>query len=116
MHRSIDDYDFFVLSVKPVITCDEKLKEQSLKAQSTLIIMVNISGNPDPTTKWFFGEEELVKSDSQTIESTATMSTLTVKGVTASNAGLYKVVAQNEAGEDSAEFTISIKGNLLKEP
>ncbi|ELU18621.1 hypothetical protein CAPTEDRAFT_119763, partial [Capitella teleta] len=35
--------------------------------------------------------------------------TLTVKKVSSTDSGIYKVMAQNDAGEDSADFTITIK-------
>ena len=100
------------LKGKPALTYEEKWKEpQSLKGQTTLIITVNISGSPQPKITWYLGEQEIVKSDTTTIETTDITSTLTVKRVASSDAGIYKVTAQNEAGEDTAEFTIHVKGN-----
>ena len=88
----------------------------ALKAGASLIINVNISGSPDPKVKWFHGEQELTKTNGINIETTQTGSTLTVKGVSSANAGTYKVVAENEAGSDIAEFTANIKGKNYDEP
>ena len=102
---------FVIFPGKPVITYDDKLqKPQALKAGSSLIISVNVSGSPDPKVTWFRGDQEITKSNDINIETTKSGSTLTVKGVSSDNAGNYKVVAENEAGSDSAEFSANIKG------
>ncbi|ELT96017.1 hypothetical protein CAPTEDRAFT_139759 [Capitella teleta] len=86
--------------------------EQKLKAQSTLIISVNVSGEPEPKLIWFKEDEEIGKSETTTIETSKNVSTLTIKKISSSDSGIYKVTAQNEAGEDSADFTITIKGKV----
>ena len=94
-----------------MITYESKLKEtQKLKAESTLVITVNISGVPEPAVSWSFEDAELTVTNGTTIETTDAMSTLTIKGVSAKNSGVYKVVAENAAGKDEAEFTFSVRG------
>ena len=94
-----------------MITYDDKLKKtQNLKADTTLIITVNIAGVPDPDVSWYFGESELSTTNGTTINTTDTLSTLTMKGVSAESSGTYSVKAENTAGKDDAEFTLSVKG------
>jgi hypothetical protein len=38
---------------------------------------------------------------------------LIIKGVTADDAGKYKVVAKNELGQDSAEMDLLVKGKCI---
>ena len=86
------------------------MKEQSLKAGTSLIIYTNVQGMPTPTVKWSQNDKELVSSSQVTIETEATFSRLTIKGVTGKDAGKVKAVAENKVGKDEAEFTVSIKG------
>lgn len=37
---------------------------------------------------------------------------LVIKNVTSEDAGKYEVIAENELGIDSAEMTLTVKGNL----
>ena len=97
---------------KPEITHEEKLKDQTLKAGSSLIILVNITGSPEPKVTWFKDDQQLTATDGITIETSSTGSTLTVKGLTGTSSGTYKVVAENEAGSASAEFNANIKGTV----
>ena len=98
-----------------MISYDDKLKEeQKMKIGSTLMITVNISGVPEPTVTWSCGDAELTVSNGTTIETTDAMSAVTIKGVSTENAGLYKVVAENVAGKDEAEFTFSIRGKVAR--
>ena len=48
-----------------------------------------------------------------TIETTDTYSTLTVKGVTGDQSGVYRVKAKNIVDEVFAEFTVYVKGGFI---
>ena len=98
---------------KPVITYDDKLREaQVVKTGASLILSVNITGAPVPKVTWYCGKEQVSATNGISIESTDSYSTLTVKGVEDSQGGLYSVLAENEAGNDKAEFTVNIRGLL----
>jgi hypothetical protein len=84
-----------------------------VKAGATIMIPVTVTGYPTPTTKWYHGDQELRATNGITIEIAETHNTLTVKGVSAKNAGTYRVEAENKVGSDSAEFTVKIKGSLI---
>ena len=101
----------------PTIEYDEKLKNiPSLKAGSSLILLVNISGMPTPSTKCFFGEEEIKPGVDTFIEGDGTYFRLTVKKVTGANGGKYKIVTENEVGSDSAEFNVTVIGEFSIAP
>ena len=94
-----------------MIGYDERLKEvQTLKAGATILLPVTISGVPTPAVKWFFNDAEIELTSNMSVESKPSSSSLSAKTVTSANSGVYKVVAENEVGSDSAEFTVNIKG------
>ena len=96
---------------EPEIIYEDKYDETMvLKAGATIMLPVTVTGFPTPTSKWFHGDMEMFVSDKVTMEVVDNRITLTVKGVSSSNAGTYKIVAENKVGSDSAEFVIKIKG------
>ena len=100
-----------VLAGAPEISYDDRLEDTiKLKAGNSIIITVNVSGSPTPQVSWYFGEETIVLGADTSIETTEESSTLTIKGATGKNSGIYRVVAENKAGSDSAEFTAQIRG------
>lgn len=97
----------------PKIECEPKLKEvQSLKAESTLILLVNVTGVPTPTVAWYKDGEPLTTSDLITMETTVDFSKVTVKKISSANAGTYKVTAENVVGTAEQEFTVNVKGKV----
>ena len=99
------------LLVPPKIETEAKYKKpQNLKADSTLVLYVTVTGEPKPKVTWYHGETVLETTNGCTIETKDNSSRLSIKGTSAKNAGKYKVTAENEAGSDSMEFTVSVKG------
>ena len=86
------------------------MKDQSLKASHTLIILVNIEATPTPTVKWFHGDKELYHGKNVTIETEETFSRLTIKGTTGKQSGTYKITAENKVGKAEEQFTVTVKG------
>lgn len=82
---------------------------QELKAGSTLTLAVNYAGNPHPKLTWYLKDEEI--SYTETRED---ISTLRLTNVSVKDTGVYKVVAENSAGSDSAEFSVVVKGRYGK--
>ena len=76
--------------------------------------MVNVTGMPTPKVTWYHGDDEVKATGNITIESSENSSTLTIKPVSAADAGSYKVVAKNKVGTASAEFTVNVKGRSFK--
>ena len=101
-------------AVAPTITYDDALREPiTLKSGNTLLISVDVAGVPTPKVRWSRDGAELTVKAGTSIETRDTYSTLTVKGVSGENSGLYKVTASNVVDEVSAEFTAQIKGNAV---
>ena len=86
------------------------MKEQSLKASHTLILLVNIKATPAASVKWFHGDKELSQSKGITIETEETFSRLTIKGVTGKQTGTYQIEAENKVGKAEEEFKVTVKG------
>ena len=94
-----------------MITYEDALsKPLGLRDGSTLHIEVDISGSPRPSVTWYQGESELHETARVTIENNDGWSFIKVKGIKVSDAGTYKVSAENTAGSDSAEFTVNVQG------
>lgn len=83
---------------------------QKPKADSTLIIPVNVSGSPKPKVTWYKNNEELTSANGRTIETKEGSSRLTIKGVSGQTSGIFVVKAENSAGSATAEFTVVVKG------
>ena len=97
---------------KPVLTYDPSMKDQYLKANHSLVLLVNIQATPTATVKWFHGDIELTKSRNVTIETEENFSRLSIKGLTGKQTGIYRIVAENTVGKAYEEFTVTVKGRL----
>ncbi|XP_074642623.1 twitchin-like [Tubulanus polymorphus] len=96
--------------VHPAIMFDKKYEDvQNIKGGSSLTIITKVTGLPQPTVYWSFADKKLSKTDRVTIESKETLSSITVKGLTRSDAGKYIITAENEVGKSTAEFTVVVK-------
>lgn len=99
----------------PKLDYDNRLKGvQNIKAGTTLSLPVNTSGIPNPTISWFLDEEPVEKSARVTIETTETMTTLTIKNTTLDDTGLYTVEAENDVGKAVADFEVNVKDKPSK--
>ncbi len=95
----------------PVIDYDSSLSAPlRLKGGSSLILTVNITGEPKPESHWFLEDVEIHPDEHTQIEGDGTFSRLTVKDVSTQNAGKYKVTAENKVGATSAAFDVAIQG------
>ena len=103
-----------VVTAAPVIDYDASLSQrQKLKGGSTLILMVNIKGEPKPEARWFLDDQEITADARVKIEGDGTYSRLTVTKTSAKDAGKYRVAAENSVGSDSAEFTVAVTGKQV---
>ena len=84
-----------------------------MKAGHTLIILVDITGFPDPTVTWYQDDKEVTQSDKITIEGDNKFSRLTIKGATGKHSGKYKVVAKNNIGEAEEKMDVTILGMVI---
>ena len=71
---------------------------------------------PTPKVTWFHDDETIYPDRDVTIEGDGTFSRLTVKNVSAKNAGKYRVEATNPIGSDLADFDVIVKGKTPLNP
>lgn len=79
------------------------------------MLEAKILGFPKPQVKWYHDGQE-VKASGRfkfLFEDDESM-TLVIKNVVADDAGIYKIVAKNELGEDTTELKLTVKGKFLK--
>ena len=99
--------------MKPKIEYDNKFKGQLMtKAGKSQFITTNISGIPQPTIKWFKGEEPLEASEKVLIDTGMDFSTVTIKDSKKDDSAIYKITAENEVGSDEATFDLKVQGTL----
>lgn len=96
---------------KPKLTTESKDSEVNIGGSAML--EAKILGFPKPDVKWFHDGQEVKPSGRLKFlfEDQESM-TLVIKNVTADDAGIYKIVAKNELGEDSTELKLTVKGNF----
>ncbi|ESO11830.1 hypothetical protein HELRODRAFT_142940, partial [Helobdella robusta] len=92
------------LAVKtPRITYENSFnKVQSVRIGGTLSLEVNISGCPKSTVSWFCGVKKLLTNSRIAMENAGNWNYLKVRCLQEEDAGLYKVHAENIAGQDTA--------------
>ena len=84
-----------------------------MKTGSLLILQVNVSGSPKPTVSWMLNGKPVDACRNIVVDTTPDSSKLTARGSNPANAGKYTVTAQNEAGVESADFTVVVIGKSI---
>ena len=97
----------------PQLDYDKAKTTQTIKGGNALIIPVNVSGLPKPTTSWSLNGQTLESSDIVSIETSDAHTKLTVKPVSSIHSGTFTVTATNEVDTVSADFTVTVKGELI---
>ena len=101
------------VTVPPKIEFEDRLKtKQSLKGGANLNIAVIVTGTPKPATTWYKNDEILSNNDRTSIEANENLCKITTKSVKSTDGATYKVIAENEAGKDEAEFAVEVKGDF----
>lgn len=93
---------------KPTIEIDEKYLAQKIRTGTNLSIPATFKGYPKPEIKWYKETTELKTIERTTIETTETISTLSIEKLTREDSGRYKIVASNSAGTDSIELSVKV--------
>lgn len=70
---------------------------------------VRFDGHPKPKVEWFHGSEKLRSRGRISITEKDGLYVLIIKDVTASDSGVYKCVATNEAGRRTIESKLTVK-------
>lgn len=85
------------------------------KGGSMFIISANMTGVPTPTATWYHNDKLIEQTATTGTESGASYTTLRIGKVVQETAGKYKVVVENNIGNDSAEFEVIVKGKCSVE-
>ena len=104
---------FLQFSELPKLEFDHRLTSQTLKAGQNLNLDLNLSGYPKPNVEWLYNDVPIRSSSNVEVMTSDINTSLRVKGVGKDKQGQYKVRISNIAGEQTAVFDVSVKGELL---
>ncbi|MGH0147202.1 UNVERIFIED_CONTAM: hypothetical protein FKN15_015771, partial [Acipenser sinensis] len=83
----------------------------TVTAGNKLRLEIPVTGQPAPKVVWMKGERVILDTGSRVrAESFPDHSTFTIDVAEREDTGMYKIVLQNEAGEDSAQIKIKVVG------
>ena len=82
----------------------------TIKANLSIPLDVNISGEPPPTVTWKFNDKELVSNDEIKIDNIDYNTKFFIMKAKRIHSGKYTIHAKNSVGEDTAEFDITVLG------
>lgn len=105
------------LTVKcaPRIKLPERYKTTVMFEKDELVtIKIPYTANPQPSAKWWKGNEEIKPSETYQVEITNHFVTLKIKKSSNSLSGTYKLVLANSLGSDDCEIKILIAGKYIK--
>jgi hypothetical protein len=85
-----------------------------VKAGQSLILTVNITGEPLPKASWQCNGTDIRSGTDVTVEGDGTFSRLTIKNASSNNTARYTVTAENSIGSDKADFDCVIQGEIIK--
>ncbi|KAL1129846.1 hypothetical protein AAG570_012790 [Ranatra chinensis] len=90
------------------------LQNLSFKVGHTVVIDVNIIGEPPPTVVWTFKGNELQTNEHMRVDSIDYNTKIMLMKAKRSDGGKYTITATNSVGKDEAEFEIIILGKPSK--
>ncbi|CAL1297366.1 unnamed protein product [Larinioides sclopetarius] len=99
---------------EPMAPKIEELEDLEVRYGAPARLKAKITGFPKPDVKWLKGENPIKSNDQFEISAHPESKNyaLSIKIVKVDEIGCYKCIASNQAGEASAECTLSIKGQL----
>ncbi|MGH0137613.1 UNVERIFIED_CONTAM: hypothetical protein FKN15_020297 [Acipenser sinensis] len=87
----------------------------TVTAGNKLRLEIPVTGQPAPKVVWMKGERVILDTGSRVrAESFPDHSTFTIDVAEREDTGMYKIVLQNEAGEDSAQIKIKVVGYFIE--
>ncbi|CAB4063293.1 unnamed protein product [Lepeophtheirus salmonis] len=94
--------------LKPRIDRSTLIKKV-LRVGQLMRIDADYIGEPDPTITWFFPNGDKIKGDDRNILETDDYHTsLVIKHVEKKDAGIYKIIAKNDQGTDTADVEVAV--------
>jgi hypothetical protein len=101
-------------NTKPEIIA--KMKDVDLTEGGDASFEVKLTGYPTPHVQWYRGKDN-IKSEGRFLISKSNKDqtyTLNIKDVTVDDAGIYKCIASNDAGDTPVQAKLSIKEKKVK--
>lgn len=96
----------FLFTVKPVLISTPE--DVTVSSGSTATFFCQVSGDPLPKVTWTKEDSREMVANSGRHVLTQNGMTLTLENVTPADEGLYRCVAQNEAGRVESSATLSV--------
>ncbi|CAD5121391.1 DgyrCDS9913 [Dimorphilus gyrociliatus] len=95
----------------PKITYPEELLEElkRTKQGSLVYIEAQVTGYPRPKINWFFKDQKLTTSSNIFLQYDDNYAFLKLSNVQGVHSGIYKLLAENSHGRDTAEFSVKIR-------
>lgn len=83
----------------------------NMRVGNTQSVSASVYGTPKPKITWYKDGRKLVPQQAK-VDTTEFGTQITLKDVDISAAGNYRVVVENDAGSDSAEVNVNVKGQF----
>lgn len=100
---------------KPTLSTEARISEASIGG--TAMLEAKVLGFPKPDVRWFHdGNEVKATGRLKFLFEDQESVTLVIKNVTAEDAGVYKIVAKNDLGEDTTELELTVKCIIYPKP
>ena len=79
-----------------------------------LKLTASVSGKPEPQIEWYKGDVLLKKSANIDIQKSSSLCNMVIRSASSKDAGVYKCVAHNEAGQCTVEVNIKVDSKASK--
>lgn len=76
----------------------------------------SVSGKPEPELTWYKDGVIIKPTDNIEINTTSSLCNLIIKAATPEDAGTYKVIAKNDAGQAEAEAELKVEASTSSKP
>jgi len=97
------------LAGAPKVIVEAKYRSvQKVKGGNAVTLQAEVTGCPMPTVTWLKDNKPVTSASVDTKSSG--LSTMTVSNASRENSGIYKVVAENSFGKDTAEIEVTVTG------
>lgn len=81
----------------------------TVKAGSATVFEIPFIGYPKPEIMWFFNEKDLKQSKRLQVETVSRLTSLRLKHIEKTDAGVYTVLVKNSVGEISADIKLVVQ-------
>jgi len=98
-----------IIEASPRLDVPENYNEGLIfRYEEVIRLKIPMIAKPPPRITWFFDDEPISPSEDVQVESTDTMTSLRIAAAKRWHCGEFRVLAQNENGEDSASILVTV--------